>query len=103
MSTVTVTIAVAASQFPASTTTSGTVVTLVAPAGATVIPPQTLAVGVDTATFANVQDGTGYTVTAQALDGAGASLGAQIVSAPFDVLAPKVEIAIPQTITVTVS
>lgn len=89
--------------YPAGTTTSGTQVELVVPAGATPIAPQTIAAGVTEATFDNVPPGTGYTATAQLLDGNGSLLGVLATSAAFDIEAPAVNIPTPTTVTVTVS
>lgn len=90
-------------QYPQGTTTAGTVFALVAPAGAAAIPPQTVAPGVTSVTFANVPDGAGYTATAQLLDGNSAPLGALATSAAFDVVTETVGIATPTAITVTVA
>lgn len=89
--------------YPGGTTTTGTQVTLVVPAGAAAIPPQTIAPGVTTASFSDVPAGMGYTATAQLLDGTGLPLGAVATSAPFDVTNPTVSIPTPAAITVTVS
>lgn len=102
MSTVIVNIAAPIVQYPAATTTTGTVFALITTASATPIAPQTVAPGVTTATFDNVPDGA-YTATAQLLDGNGAALGALATSTLFEVVAPTVGIATPSAITVTVS
>lgn len=103
MSKVTVNLVTSIVQYPVTTTTAGTLVSLVVPAGAAAIPPQTIAPGVDTATFDSVPDGNGYTATAQLLDGASAPLGALATSAAFDVVTPTVGIATPVSVTVSVA
>lgn len=105
MSTVIVNLTFAIVQYAAATSTSGTVISLIAPAGAAAIPPQTVAPGVTTATFDNVPDGAGYTATSQLLDGGSNPLGAVATSEAFDVVtAPPatVGIATPSVITVSV-
>lgn len=90
-------------QYPAGTTTSGTQVSINVPSGAAAIAPQTIAPGVTTATFDGVPAGTGYTVTAQLLDGNGQALGTVMTSAAFDVPAPTVGIPTPASISVSVT
>jgi hypothetical protein len=90
-------------QYAEGTTSVGTVVNLIVPAGVVAIPPQTILAGTDAAEFDNVPDGVGYTASAQLLDGNSAPLGALATSAPFNVTTPMVGIATPISISIAVS
>ena len=96
MSTVTVVIETVATPFAAGTIPAGIVITVEG------IAPQTITAAPYQAVFDNLAPGT-YTATAQAVDHAGASLGAVATSAPFTIAAPEVNVDIPQTVTVTIS
>lgn len=89
-------------QYPVGTTTSGTLFTLNAPAGAETIPAQKVDPGVMSAEFDGVPDGAGYSVTAQLVDANGSPLGVAATSELFDVATPTVGIATPSVIHVTV-
>lgn len=97
MSTVIVSVATTGQQFPASTVSTGIVITLV---GAAVAPVHVTAAPY-TATFTDVTPGT-YSASAQSVDQNGAPIGAAAVSEPFTVSAPDVTIDIPQTVTVAI-
>ena len=90
-----VTVATEVSQFPAGTVPAGIVITIPG------IAPQTIAAAPYSATFDNVPPGS-YTATVQAVDSAGAALGAPMTSAQFEIVAPTVGIDIPSSISVTV-
>lgn len=95
--TVAVSVATTPQSFPAGTVSGGIVVSLGA------FPAQTLSAAPYVATFAAIESGD-YTITAQAIDSAGAPIGAA-VSYPLTIApdAPAtVEIEIPASISVSV-
>lgn len=98
MSTVIVTVATQAQNFPSTTIAGGIVITLV---GASVAP-QTVTAAPYSASFADVAPGQ-YSASAQAIDHAGNPLGAAAVSEAFTIAAPDVSIDVPATVSVTVN
>ena len=98
MSTVIVTVATASAPFPAGTVAAGIVISI---PNQTLVSPQTITAAPYSATFDNVAPGT-YTATAQAVDHAGAPLGAASTSDSFTISAPDVTVDVPQSISVTV-
>lgn len=96
MSTVIVTLETVATSFPTGTIPAGIVITLVGSS----VAPQTVTAAPYSASFADVAPGQ-YTASAQAVDHAGAALGAAAVSAEFTIAAP-VMVDVPSVVTVTV-
>ncbi len=103
MTTISITLAFTTQPYAPGTTTTGTQITLNAPAGVPAVPAQTIAPGQTSVSFDAVPPGAGYTASAQLLDGSGAPLGVAATSVPFDVPAPNVDIPTPSVITVTVA
>ena len=94
MSTVIVQVEMQPQPFPAGTVPAGVKITLSNGAA------QVIAAAPYSATFTDVAPGS-YTASAQAVDAAGADLGAAAVSAEFTIAAP-VSVDVPSVVTVTV-
>lgn len=95
MSTVIVQVETQPQPFPSGTAPAGVSITLSNGA-----PAQLIASAPYSATFADVAPGS-YTASAQAVDAAGAPLGAAAVSAEFTIAA-SVSVDVPSVVTVTV-
>lgn len=98
--------ALSAQVFPLATVAGGILFELLDGTGTVVTNQTATATAADTsatATFSNVNPGTGYTVRATRVDSSGAALAAPVVSTPFNVTATTTSITVPASVTVTVS